>query len=108
MFCRDIALKDSDIQFGRALDNLKSSLEANGNCQLGLLAERVSQLAGNVKTSLSVNIGDNEQGKNDTTVSCAAVKNNGDNIDVAVDWNTSISRDFDEVNKIPKEKVRNA
>ena len=108
MFCRDIALKDSDIQFGRALDNLKSSLEANGNCQLGLLAERVSQLAGNVKTSLSVNIGHNEQRKNDTTMSCAAVKNNGDNIDVAVDWNTSISRDFDEVNKIPKEKVRNA
>ena len=51
---------------------------------------------------MSVNIGDNEQGKNDTSMSCAAEKNNGDN------WNTSISRDFDEVNKIPKEKVRNA
>ena len=57
---------------------------------------------------MSVNIGENEQGKNDTTMSCAADKNNGDNIDAAVDWNTSISRDFDEVNKIPKEKVRNA
>ena len=53
-------------------------------------------------------MGDNEQGKNDITISCSADKNNGDNIDVAVDWNTSISRDFDEVNKIPKEKVRNA
>ena len=34
-------------------------------------------------------------------------KNNGDNFDVAVDTKTSIRRDFDEVNKILKKKVRN-
>ena len=85
------------------MDDLKSSLEANGNFQLGLLAEIVSQLGSNVKTSLSVNIGENEQGNGDNIDD-----NIGDYIDVAVDWNTSISRDFDEVNKIPKEKVRNA
>lgn len=63
----------------------------------------MSQLGSNVKTSLSVNIGENEQGNGDNIDD-----NIGDYIDVAVDWNTSISRDFDEVNKIPKEKVRNA
>lgn len=61
-----------------------------------------------MKISLSVNIDANEQGKNDITLSCATDKNNDDNSDVAVDTNTSISRDFNEVNKIPKEKVRNA
>lgn len=61
-----------------------------------------------MKTSLSVNMDANEQGKNDITLSCATDKNNDDNSDVVVDTNTSISRDFDEVNKIPKEKVRNA
>ena len=45
----------------------------------------MSQLGSNVNASVSVNIGDNEQGKNDTTMSCAADKNNDDNIDVAVD-----------------------
>ena len=61
-----------------------------------------------MKTSLSVNMDVNEQGKNDITLSCATDKNNDDNSDVVVDTNTSISRDFNEVNKIPKEKVRNA
>ena len=50
----------------------------------------------------------NEQSKSDTTRSCAADKSKGDNFDAAVDTSTSISRYFDEVNKIPKEKVRNA
>ena len=54
-----------------------------------------------MKTSLSVNMDANEQGKNDITLSCATDKNNDDNSDVAV-TNTSISRDFNEVNKIPK------
>ena len=40
--------------------------------------------------------------KNNLTLSHAADKNNGDNFDVAVDTSTSISRDFDEVNKYQK------
>ena len=40
--------------------------------------------------------------KNNLTLSYAADKNNGDNFDVAVDTNTSISRDFEEVNKYQK------
>ena len=47
------------------------------------------------------------RGKNDLTLSYGADKNNGDNFDVAVDTKTSISRDFDEINKIRKKKVRN-
>ena len=66
----------------------------------------MSKFGSNVKTSLSLNMDANEQGKNDLTLSYAADKNNGDNFDVAVDTKTSISRDFNEVNKIPK-KVRN-
>ena len=46
--------------------------------------------------------------KNELTLSYAADNNDGDKFDVAVDTITSISRDFDEVTKIPKEKVRNA
>ena len=46
--------------------------------------------------------------KNDITLSCGADKNNGDNFNVAVDTNILICRDFDEVNKILKEDVRNS
>ena len=46
--------------------------------------------------------------KNGLTLSYAADNNDGDKLDVAVDTITSISRDFDEVTKVPKEKVRNA
>ena len=67
----------------------------------------MSKFGSNVKTTLSLNMDANEQGKNDVTLRYAADKHNGDNFDVAVDTKTSISRDFDEVNKIPKKKVRN-
>lgn len=50
----------------------------------------------------------NEHEKNDITLSCGADKNNGDNFNVAVDTNILICRDFDEVNKILKEEVRNS
>ena len=83
-------------------------MEANRNCQLRLIAERMSYLGSNVKTSLSVNIDANEHEKNDITLSCGADKNNGDNFNVAVDTNILICRDFDEVNKILKEEVRNS
>ena len=42
--------------------------------------------------------------KNNLTLGYAADKNNGDNFDVAVDTNTSISRDFEEVNKYQKKR----
>ena len=49
----------------------------------------------------------NEQGKNDLTLSYAADKDNDDRFDVAVDTNTSISRDFDDVTKATKENMKN-
>ena len=64
----------------------------------------MSKFGSNVKTSFSLIMDANEQGKNNLTLSYAADKNNGDKFDVAVDTNTSISRDFDEVNKIPKKR----
>ena len=49
----------------------------------------------------------NEQGKNDPRLSYAADKDDGDRFDVAVDTNTSISKDFDDVTKATKETMRN-
>ena len=49
----------------------------------------------------------NEQGKNDLTLSYTADNDDGDRFDVAVDTNISISRDFDDVTKATKEKMRN-
>ena len=50
----------------------------------------------------------NVRGKNDLTLSYAADNNDDDKFDVAVNTSTSISRDFDEAAKVPKQKVRNA
>ena len=83
-------------------------MEENGNFQLGLLAKRIFQLSSNVKTCLSLSMDANVRVKNYLTLSYAADNNDGDKLDVAVDTITSISRDFDEVTKVPKEKVRNA